>query len=104
LTFKLFKNASPQAKLTGLRYPWLGKVENVRIVTAADRAKELNRDISTMKAAYYYSIQSGHCHKKPARDVSSLVGPRPSKPAACTLAELARCKPVSEAAECAIVA
>jgi hypothetical protein len=72
---------------------WLGKVENVRIVTAADRAKELKRNISTMKAAYYYRIQFGHCHEEPPRDVSRLVGPRPSKPVACTLAELAKCRP-----------
>jgi hypothetical protein len=85
-----------QKKVTA---PWLGKVENVRIVTADDRAKELKRDLSTMKAAYYYRIQFGHSHEEPPRDVSSLVGPRPSKPVGCTLAELAKCKPVSEVTE-----
>ena len=79
-----------QKKITA---PWLGKVENVRIVTADDRAKELKRDLSAMKAAYYYRIQFGHSHEEPPRDVSPLVGPRPSKPVACTLAELAKCRP-----------
>ena len=81
-----------QKKITA---PWLGKVENARIVTAADRAKELKRDVSAMKAAYYYRIQFGNCHDDPPRDVSRLVGPRPSKPIACTLAELANCKPIT---------
>jgi len=85
-----------QKKVTA---PWLGKVENVRIVTAADRAKELKRDISAMKAAYYYRIQFGHGHYEPPRDVTPLEGPRPSKPVACTLAELAKCMPVSDVAE-----
>ena len=67
----------------------------MRIVTAAYRAKELKRGISTMKAAYYYRIQFGHCHEEPPRDVSRLVGPRPSKQIACTLAELAKCRPVT---------
>jgi hypothetical protein len=62
---------------------WLGKVENVRIVTAADRAKELKRDLSAMKAGYYYRIQFGRGHDEPPRDVTSLVGPRPSKPVGC---------------------
>lgn len=79
-------------------------MENVWIVTADDRAKELKRDLSTMKAVYYYRIQFGHSHEEPPRDVSRLVGPRPSKPVACSLAELARCKPVSESAEPAAVA
>jgi hypothetical protein len=79
-----------QKKVTA---PWLGKVEKVRIVTAADRAKELKRDVSAMKAAYYSRIQVGHCHEEPPRDVSRIVGPRPSKPVACTLAELAKCRP-----------
>jgi hypothetical protein len=81
-----------QKKVTA---PWLGKVENVRIVTAAERSGELKRDVSAMKAAYYYRIQFGHCHEEPPRDVSQLVGPRPSKPVACTLAELAKCRPAT---------
>jgi hypothetical protein len=48
-----------------------------------------------MKAAYYYRIQFGHGHDELPRDVTPLVGPRPSKPLACTLAELAKCKPVT---------
>jgi hypothetical protein len=90
-----------QKKVTA---PWLGKVENVRIVTADDRAKELKRDLSTMKAAYYYRIQFEHSHEEPPHDVTPLVGPRPSKPVVCSLAELARCNPVSESAESAAVA
>jgi hypothetical protein len=89
-----------QKKITA---PWLGKVENVRIVTAAERAGELKRDVSSMRAAYYYRIQFGHCHEEPPRDVSRIVGPRPSKPVGCTLAELAKCRPVKLEPEAAPV-
>lgn len=81
-----------QGKVTA---PWLAKVLEVRIVSASERALELGRSIESMKAAYYYRIKLGDFLDEPQRDVSGLVGPRPSLPIACTLAKLAGCKPSS---------
>lgn len=74
--------------------PWLAKVLEVRIVSAADRAQELGRTLESMKAAYYYRIQLGDFHDEPSRDLSQLIKSRAAKPFACTLADLARCHPI----------
>jgi hypothetical protein len=74
--------------------PWLGKVREVKMVTAAERAAELGRPESGMRAAYYFRFAYDDCADEPPRDVSSIVPPRPSKPVGCTLAQLGQCKPV----------
>lgn len=72
--------------------PWLGKVREVKMVTAAERAAELGRPESGMRAAYYFRFAYDDCADEPPRDVSSIVPPRPSKPVGCTLAQLGQCK------------
>jgi predicted component of viral defense system (DUF524 family) len=74
--------------------PWLAKVLDVRIVSAEERAQELDRSLASMKAAYYYRIQLGDFHDEPSRDISNLIKSRSGKPFACTLDDLARCKPL----------
>jgi hypothetical protein len=74
--------------------PWIGKVREVKMVTAAERAAELGRSESGMRAAYYFRFAFDDCSDEPPRDVASIVPPRPSKPVGCTLAQLGRCKPV----------
>lgn len=74
--------------------PWLGKVREVKMTTAADRAAELGRQEAEMGAAYYFRFAFDGCFDEPPRDVSSIAPPRSSKPVGCTLAQLGRCKPV----------
>jgi hypothetical protein len=77
----------------GVSEPWLAEVADVSIVSARARADELGRALESMKAAYYYRMQLGVFLDEPRRDVSTLVGPRPSKPVVSTLAKLAECEP-----------
>jgi predicted component of viral defense system (DUF524 family) len=74
--------------------PWIGKVREVKMVTAADRAAELGRSANEMKAAYYFRFSFDNCSDEQPRDVASIVSPRPSKPVGCTLAQLGQCEPV----------
>lgn len=80
-----------QAKVSA---PWLAKVVDVRIVSAEERAQELDRSLAYMKAAYYYRIQLGDFHDEPSRDLTNLIKSRSGKPFACTLDDFARCKPL----------
>ena len=73
--------------------PWLAKVVKVCIVSAEDRAGELQRPPESMKAAYYYRFKLGEFFPEVKRDVRTLVGPRGGRPVACTLAALAECAP-----------
>jgi hypothetical protein len=72
--------------------PWLGKVREVKMVTSAERAAELGRPETEMRAAYYFRFAFDDCSYEPPRDVTSIVPPRPSKPVGCTLAQLGQCK------------
>ena len=83
----------------GISEPWLAKVTNVSIVRAEDRAKEMERPIDSMNAAYYYRLELGQFYEEPKRDVRELVGKRPGLPVAVDLAKLAQCNPVSLSAK-----
>jgi len=74
--------------------PWLGKVREVKMVTSAQRAAELERPEAEMRAAYYFRFAFDDCYDEPPRDVASVVPLRPSKPVGCTLAQLGQCKTV----------
>lgn len=74
--------------------PWLGKVREVKMVTAAERAAELGHPEPEMRAAYYFRFAFDDCFDEPPRDVSSIIQLRPSKPVGCTLAQLGQCKTV----------
>lgn len=73
--------------------PWIAKIQEVRIVTAEERADELRRTVSTMRAAYYFRFAFDSPAEMIARQVSTLVKHRPGRPVAVTLGELAACKP-----------
>jgi predicted component of viral defense system (DUF524 family) len=80
-----------------LSAPWLAIIKEVKLVTAKDRAEELDQPPTGMKAAYYYRIQLEKIHDTCSRDVSSLVYRRPGKPVLCSLAEFGLCAPVGPA-------
>jgi predicted component of viral defense system (DUF524 family) len=71
--------------------PWLANILNVRLVTAAECAKERFQPLTEMKAAYYYRFQLGNLQPIARRDIASLVDRRPGKPVAGTLSEFAAC-------------
>jgi|GEM_PF-295068 len=70
---------------------WVAEVQEVRLVSAAERAAEFGLPESAMKAAYYYRFQLANARDTAPRDVSVLVHRRPGKPIAKTLAEFAGC-------------
>jgi hypothetical protein len=70
---------------------WLAKVKETRLVTAQERAVEIGRPLTDMRAAYYYRFQLEDIQEMPPHDVSGLVGPRPGKPRACRASEFALC-------------
>jgi len=74
--------------------PWLAKIRDVKMVTAAERAAELGRPENAMRAAYYYKFTFEDPFDELPRDVSSIVPVRPSQPVGCTLAQFAGCHPV----------
>ncbi len=79
-----------QQKITA---PWLANIEEIRIVSAHERALEMGRSVESMKAAYYYRFRLGDFLGEMRRDVVGMIGARMGKPFGCSLADLARCKP-----------
>lgn len=77
----------------GISEPWIARVIDVKIVSAESRAGELGQTIDSMNAAYYYRIALGEFIEHPSRDVKKLVGIRPGKPIACSMADFATCQP-----------
>lgn len=77
----------------GVSEPWIARVIDVKIVSAESRASELEQTIDSMKAAYYYRIALGDFIEYPSLDVKNLVGKRPGKPIACSMADFAACEP-----------
>ncbi len=73
---------------------WVAKVKEVKLVSAQERADELDRPLKDMKAAYYYRFELDEIEETDARDVTGLVARRPGRPRACRLSEFALC-PVS---------
>lgn len=73
---------------------WTAKVREVRLITAQERAAELGRPLSEMKAAYYYRFQLETIKEITARNVTSLVAHRSGKPRHCRLSEFALCPEV----------
>ena len=70
---------------------WIAEVREVRLVTAAERAAELETTVADMKASYYYRFQLANIRDIAPHDVSELVYRRSGKPIAKTLSELAAC-------------
>ena len=75
----------------GRSTPWVAKVVDVKLVSAAERAAELGRRLIEMGAAYYYRFQLDDFRKADSRDVSSITQKRPGKPITCSLDEFATC-------------
>ena len=71
--------------------PWVAKVFAVKLVSAAERAAEIGRELKEMGAAYYYRFQLGDFRMAESRDISSIVQRRPGKPIACRLNDFAAC-------------
>ena len=71
--------------------PWVAKVIEVKLVSAAERATEIGGELKEMAAAYYYRFQLGHFRMAESRDISSIVQRRPGKPIACRLNDFAAC-------------
>jgi len=69
---------------------WVAKVLEVKIVTAKDRAIETVRQLTEMKAAYYYRFTLSEIEHTVRRDISHLVQRRPGKPVASNLSEFVR--------------
>ena len=69
-------------------------MKEVKLVSAQERADELDRPLKDMKAAYYYRFELDEIEETDARDVTGLVARRPGRPRACRLSEFALC-PVS---------
>ena len=71
--------------------PWVAKVKQVRLVTAAERSHEVSQPLTNMKAAYYYRFQLYDIQDISRRDVAGLIHRRPGKPIARPLSEFATC-------------
>ena len=71
--------------------PWVAKVKDVRLVTAAERSHEVSQPLTNMKAAYYYRFQLYDIQDISRRDVAGLIHRRPGKPIARPLSEFATC-------------
>ncbi len=72
---------------------WLARVGEVRLVTAKERAVETGRQLTEMKAAYYYRFALSEIEHNIQRDVSLLAHRRPGKPVACTLSDFVKSPP-----------
>ena len=70
---------------------WMAKVEAVKLVSAQERADEIQQPVEMMKAAYYYRFQLEAIQETAPREVSALVHRRPGKPIARTLSDFASC-------------
>jgi predicted component of viral defense system (DUF524 family) len=70
---------------------WMANIIDVRLVTAAERAREMKSELVKMKAAYYYRFQLTEIRDIAPRKVSTLVYRRPGKPIAKTLNDFAAC-------------
>jgi len=77
----------------GITESWIARVVDVRIVSAETRANELKQPLQSMNAAYYYRLELTDFIELPSRDIKKLVGKRPGKPIACSMADLAACEP-----------
>jgi hypothetical protein len=73
---------------------WIARIDDVRLVSAAERAKELRQPMRDMNAAYYYRFQLQRFEEIASRDVSQLIHQRPGKPTACSLQQFLATKPV----------
>jgi hypothetical protein len=74
---------------------WVAKVKETRLVTAQERATEIDRPLTDMRAAYYYRFQLEDIQEMPPHDVSGLVAARPGKPRACRASEFALCPSIA---------
>lgn len=70
---------------------WIASVGEIRLVTAAECARERGRPIVEMNAAYYYRFPLSAVQSVARRDVASLVRRRPGEPIGRTLSEFASC-------------
>lgn len=93
--FDPFRSDQFVAYQAGKSFPWMAEVEDVRLVTAASRAAELNRPQSEMGAAYYYRVKLRNITEGVARDISNLVPRRPGVPVKATLQQVVACKVVT---------
>src|SRR5262249_51854902 len=91
LGFDPFRSDLFVAYTRNISAQWIAEVQTVRLVTAAERAEELDLPAETMKAASYYRFQLQRIQPIARRDVSDLVHRRPGKPIARTLSEFATC-------------
>ena len=73
----------------------MARVSVVKLVSAAERAREVGRELTEMKAAYYYRFQLAEIQPARARDVSIIVNRRPGRPIACALTHFAACPQLS---------
>jgi PD-(D/E)XK nuclease superfamily len=97
LNFDPFRSDLFAAYCQNTTAPWVAEVKEVRLVSAAERARELTQPLTQMNAAYYYRFQLHSIRTAPRRNVSDIVHHRPGKPIACPLSEFARCSPVPSA-------
>jgi predicted component of viral defense system (DUF524 family) len=74
---------------------WVAKVKETRLVTAEERATEIGRPLTDMRAAYYYRFQLEDIQEMHPHDVSGLVAARPGKPRACRASEFALCPSIT---------
>ena len=75
---------------------WVAKVGEVRLVSAVERADEIGRALTEMKAAYYYRFQLGYIQPAQSRDVSEIIQRRPGRPIYCHLSDFAACPEASQ--------
>jgi predicted component of viral defense system (DUF524 family) len=95
LQFDPFRSDFFVAYQAAKSFGWVAKVEEVKLVSALERANEVQRPVTEMKAAYYYRFQLAEIQEITPRDVSNLVASRPGKPRACRLSEFALCPEIS---------
>lgn len=88
LKFDPFKSDQFVAYQANRTFPWMAEVEEVHLVTAAERATELKRPLTEMRAAYYYRFQLKNIIAANVRDVSAFVMKRPGKPIQVSLHSL----------------
>ena len=91
LDFDPFKSDQFVAYQAGRTFDWTAEVVEVRLVTAAERATEIERPLPEMKAAYYYRFQLRNPTAGVVRDISTLVAKRPGYPRQTTLEKLVAC-------------
>lgn len=94
LDFDPFRSDLFTAYCQNTTAPWVAVVKEVKLVTAAERAQELQEPLTQMNAAYYYRFYLENIQTISRRNVSSLVHRRPGKPIARPLSEFADCSPV----------